>query len=315
MKTIDISIIIPTYNRFWSLPQAVESCRSSRCAVEIIVVDDGSTDGTSTWLEKQTDLIVIKQPNSGKCTAVNNGFKLAKGKYIRFLDSDDMLAKQANDEQFNLAIQTSADIVVSGSSDFNNEGQTLKTRLFIETDDFIAQQLGEGYGSHYSAFIFQKEFIDNIPHRPEFAYRDDRLFILEAALKNPVIAVHPGAALLHRVTHNDRLQISSGLKQQAQNSQHFNLYRKILNQLALEGRLTGSRINAATKVLWPLAHWIAIYDPTEAQKLVDWIFELDPAFIAPEKGLLGLLYRNAGFTATERLLQVRRFLKKKISTK
>lgn len=315
MSGIDISIIIPTYNRFWSLPQAVESCRNNQCTIEIIVIDDGSTDGTSAWLEKQHDLIVVKQPNSGKCTAVNNGFKLAKGKYIRFLDSDDMLAKQANDEQFNLAIETSADIVVSGSSDFSSEGQTLKTQLFIETDDFIAQQLGEGYGSHYSSFIFKKEFIDNIPHRQDFAYRDDRLFILEAALKSPAIAVHQGAALLHRVTHNDRLQVSSGLKQQAQNSQHFNLYKKILNQLALEGRLTGNRIYAATKVLWPLAHWIAIYNLAEAQKLVDWIFELDPAFIVPEKGLLGLLYRKAGFTVTEKLLGVRRFLKKKISAK
>jgi glycosyltransferase involved in cell wall biosynthesis len=310
MSGIDISIIIPTYNRFWSLQQAVESCRNNQCAIEIIVVDDGSTDGTSAWLEKQSDLIVVKQPNSGKCTAVNNGFKLAKGKYIRFLDSDDMLTEHANDEQFKLAIETSADIVVSGSSDFNNKGQTLKNQLFIETDDFIAQQLGEGYGSHYSAFIFKKEFIGDIPHRADFAYRDDRLFMLEAALKNPVLAIHPGAALMHRVAHADRLQVSSGLKQQLQNSQHANLYRKVLNRLANENRLTKRRIDAATHVLWPIAHWIAIYNLAEAKKIVNYIFELNPGFIIPEKGILGTLYRNLGFTFTERILRFRRLLKK-----
>ncbi|MEP6611844.1 MAG: glycosyltransferase family 2 protein [Mucilaginibacter sp.] len=306
---VDISIIIPTYNRLWSLPETVDSCRDNNCAVEIIVIDDGSNDGTLQWLEKQHDVIVIKQPHSGKCAAVNSGFEIAKGKYIRFLDSDDMLAGHANDEQFALGVKTGADIVVSGTRDFYHNGETLYTRAFPDTDDFIAQQLGEGYGSHYSAFIFKKAFLEDLSHNPEFAYRDDRLFVLEAALKNPIIAVHQGIALAHRLAHRDRLQVTNGVMHQIQNNQHLMLYKKILNQLAGENRLTTRRINAATKVLWPLAHWIAIYDLAEAQKVVKWIYELDPEFSIPEKGALGFFYNRAGFTVTEKLLRIRRFFK------
>src|ERR1700716_2554760 len=86
-----VSVIIPTYNRLWSLPQAVESCRENACKVEIIVVDDGSTDGTGEWLQSQKDVVVLKTSNWGKCWAVNSGVRIARGEYIRFLDSDDWL--------------------------------------------------------------------------------------------------------------------------------------------------------------------------------------------------------------------------------
>ena len=86
-----ISIIIPTYNRLWSLPEAIDSCRSSNGMTEIIVVDDGSTDGTWEWLQTQSDIIKIKQNNQGKCWAANKGFETATGKYIKFLDSDDKI--------------------------------------------------------------------------------------------------------------------------------------------------------------------------------------------------------------------------------
>src|SRR5476651_1756812 len=111
---MDVSIIIPSYNRLWSLPRAIESCRNTQCATEIIVIDDGSRDGTAEWLENQTGIVVILQTNQGKCPSVNEGYKIAKGKYVRFLDSDDMVNDSATDEQFKIAERDNADIVVSG---------------------------------------------------------------------------------------------------------------------------------------------------------------------------------------------------------
>ncbi|MBB5438876.1 glycosyltransferase involved in cell wall biosynthesis [Pedobacter sp. AK017] len=305
---MDLSIIIPAYNRLWSLPETIESCRGGHCLKEIIVVDDGSNDGTYEWLNKQNDIITLRQSHLGKCWAVNKAFQIAKGKYIRFLDADDLLFPSANDEQLSLGSLTSADIVVSGYQTFNNLKQTLKKQMWIETNDFIAQQLGECDSSHYSAYLFKRTFIENIPHRPDFAFRDDRLFVLEAALKYPKVAIHKGTALLHRIHYADRLQVSSGLKQEVQNFQHLHIYKNILQQLELEGRLTKRHIDAVLKILWPLAHWIAKNHLDEAEEVVKWIYNLDPGFSIPDRGLLGMLYRHLGFKNAERILKLRRQL-------
>jgi glycosyltransferase involved in cell wall biosynthesis len=309
LNTVDISIIIPTYNRLWCLPQAVESCRNTVCKTEIIVIDDGSTDGTLAWLQQQTDITIIKQEHWGKCWAVNAGFEVAKGQYIRFLDSDDIIDPGANDGQFKLAEQVSADIVVSGYKLFSTENIFVKTQQWVECDDFVAQQLGECDASHYSAYLFKRDFLNDIPHRPDFALRDDRLLVLEAALKNPVVVIHPGTALLHRIDHAGRLQVSAGLKQDVQHFQQLNIYKYILPKLQADGQLTQRRIDAAIKVLWPLCTWIAKSHLQDAVDLYEWILTLKPEFTIPEKGITGMLYKNTGFAPTQKLLSTARFLK------
>src|SRR4029077_17484769 len=113
------SIIIPTYNRLWALPKAVESCSSLGCTVEVIVVDDGSTDGTWEWLQGRKDVVSIRRNNWGKDWAVVAGMASANGEYIRFLDSDDWLKPQANLEQLMQARQANADVVVAGYEDYD----------------------------------------------------------------------------------------------------------------------------------------------------------------------------------------------------
>lgn len=305
---MDISIIIPTYNRLWSLPQAVESCRHTSGSTEIIVIDDGSSDTTWEWLNSQKDIKAIKQDNWGKCWAVNKGFELATGKYVRFLDSDDLLSPKTNDEQWLLAEETGADVVVSGYRVIDENNEVLRSQLWIDCDDFIAQQLGECDSSHYSAYLFRKDFIQDILHRPDFAFRDDRLFVLETALKNPTLAIHQGHALLHRVHSQGRLQFTSASNHVIQNAQHLKIYQKILGQLAKNDALNQRRKNACLPILWALAHWIAKYDLKEASAVVKWIFELNPDFSPPGKGMLVKLYHTLGFNRTEKLLRFRRAL-------
>jgi glycosyltransferase involved in cell wall biosynthesis len=301
-----VSIIIPAYNRLWSLPRAIESCRQNKVKVEIIVVDDGSTDGTWEWLQTQTDIISIKQQNQGKCFAVNKGFEIATGEYIRFLDSDDMVAPNANNEQYKIATQTNADIVTAGYQTVDINDQIISETKWVECDDFIAQQLGECDGSHYSAFLFKKSFIADIPHRPDFALRDDRLFILECALKDPAIAVYNKPALLHRTHTNIRLQATDSNDTSGKNFQHYGIYKMILGRLEKEGRLTDRYKKASVNPLWHLAHWMATTHITDASKVYKWVYQLDPQFKPTENKALALLYKIFGFTFTERLLKLKR---------
>jgi len=94
ISSSDVSVIIPTYNRLTMLEEALASVFSQEFegSVEIIVVDDNSQDGTSELVNRKYQdvrLITLKQ-NVGCCSARNRALLEAKGKYIAFLDSDDL---------------------------------------------------------------------------------------------------------------------------------------------------------------------------------------------------------------------------------
>ena len=89
-----VSIIIPTYNYGAFLPTAIRSCLDQTYKpIEIIVVDDGSTDNTKEVVKEFSDnIIYLYQENRGVSAARNRGLELAADSYIAFLDSDDYLA-------------------------------------------------------------------------------------------------------------------------------------------------------------------------------------------------------------------------------
>ncbi len=96
-QKIDVSVIIPTYNRIDMLEEALKSVSTQEFdgTVEIIVVDDNSSDKTSEIIDHkypQINLISLKQ-NGGAAAARNRGLSVAKGRYIAFLDSDDLWEK------------------------------------------------------------------------------------------------------------------------------------------------------------------------------------------------------------------------------
>ncbi|MCB1311203.1 MAG: glycosyltransferase [Sedimentitalea sp.] len=98
------SVIIPSHNRRALLIEAMDSVRAqSYRPLELIVVDDGSTDGTAeavaAWIEAQKDApdfqaLLLVQPNAGAPAARNWGFAAARGAYIQYLDSDDLLGPE-----------------------------------------------------------------------------------------------------------------------------------------------------------------------------------------------------------------------------
>ena len=92
-----VSIIIPTHNcRRW-LGEAIDSALMQTYPnCEVIVVDDGSTDGTYEWVQQQYgDCIRYHwQPNGGVARARNTGLRLAQGEYIQWLDADDWIAPE-----------------------------------------------------------------------------------------------------------------------------------------------------------------------------------------------------------------------------
>ncbi len=114
---IKVSIIIPAYNVENYIERCLNSARTQTLKeIEIIVVNDGSTDGSTQIIEKISKIdnrvLVIYKENGGVSSARNAGLKVAQGEYIQYLDGDDWLEKDGCEVAYYFAMKYSLDIVV-----------------------------------------------------------------------------------------------------------------------------------------------------------------------------------------------------------
>lgn len=113
-----ITVIIPVYNSESSLKECIGSViRQSYPNTEIIIVNDGSTDGSGViadnFAQKDSRIIVVNKKNQGLVLARKTGIDIAHGKYIQYLDSDDVLCENALENLLIRAEETNAEVVVA----------------------------------------------------------------------------------------------------------------------------------------------------------------------------------------------------------
>lgn len=127
-----ISIIIVTYNNANYIEKCVESALNQTYQnIEVIVVDDGSTDETESILKKyQNKIKIYKKVNEGVASARNLGIKVCNTKYFMFLDSDDYLELNAIEIMYKKMIETNSDIVIG------NIEETKSKDIIIEDDKY-----------------------------------------------------------------------------------------------------------------------------------------------------------------------------------
>ena len=119
-----ISVIIPVYNSENYLKECLDSLlKQTFKEIEIICVDDGSTDNSLSILEKYAKkdnrIIILKQKNQGAGVARNYGMKIAKGEYLLFLDSDDFFKKEMIQVLVNTATKINSDIIIFKFAQYN----------------------------------------------------------------------------------------------------------------------------------------------------------------------------------------------------
>jgi len=159
-KMPNVSVVIPTYNRERYVVRAIDSVLGQKYTdYEVIVVDDGSTDGTKDKLRIYGDTIkYVYQHNSGVSAARNRGIQLAAGKWLAFLDSDDEWGADYLDRQMRGVHENPG--VCMQTTDCLFIGLNGDRRRYFE----INRSIGEFHGEDY--LYFEKPFSFVVKHGP-----------------------------------------------------------------------------------------------------------------------------------------------------
>jgi len=164
-----VSAVIATYNRSEYITEAIESARSQTYDdMEIIVVDDGSTDGTRDILEEYEDeqdtRVLYNDGNVGQCYSKNRGASAAEGKYLAFLDDDDrwhpeLIARQV--EYIN-SLGEEYGAVACGLQDVTNDGTVTGERCPSATGDVFPRILITNCVGPVSTVLFRTEAFEAV---------------------------------------------------------------------------------------------------------------------------------------------------------
>lgn len=213
-KTPTVSVIIPTYNRAHLVKEAIDSVLSQTYRdFEIIVVDDGSTDGTEQVLAPYKDKIIyIYQENQGGAVARNTGIKAARGKYIAFLDSDDLWFPQKLEKQVNVlnnqkeyAVVYSNLIVIDGNHNYIRGGSNDKR--FPSGNIFHKVLLWQAACGYLQTLLVRKSCFEEIGYLDvEFAMAHDRDMVVRLARRYKMYGMKEPLAIIrqHKLTKRVR---------------------------------------------------------------------------------------------------------------
>ena len=132
MKKVDISIVVPVYNAEKYLDRCLTSLvEQTKKEIEIIIINDGSTDNSEKVIKKFKDdrIKYIKNTNQGIGATRNEGIAKATGKYLMFIDSDDYLEENTCELLFNKAEKDNLDMVVCDFYRENETGEKKKEKI------------------------------------------------------------------------------------------------------------------------------------------------------------------------------------------
>ena len=284
-----VSIIVPTYNNAEFLEKCLFSLiKQTLKEIEIIIVNDASTDNTSSilnWFSTYDKRIKVLNHNKNRKQGVarNNGTSIAIGEYIGFVDSDDWVDLDYFEKLYNAAKKYDSDIALATNVRVGN-GKT-KKRLNITEEKFVTTLqdkidiVNQAKNPCPTNKIYRKEMLeDNNITWPEGVYCEDKLFTIEAIYySNGVVSIPDCYYYYYR---NPNSTVNSKAKK------HFNKLiddknkakRDVLN--FLKSKIKEDKVQIRDKEFWATKKECRLFGIS--------IFKIEEAFYSIRYTLFGL---------------------------
>jgi glycosyltransferase involved in cell wall biosynthesis len=199
-----VSIIVPCYNAQAWVKEAIQSCLNQTYPdIEIIVIDDGSTDRSAQVLKDfGSRILLVTTSNQGGSVARNIGFRHSTGKYIQFLDADDYLLPEKIAMQVRFLEENNADVVYG---DWRYQFHLPDGFCYLdkieksgEKDDILCSLLS-GWWVAQGAILYRRWAVESVGGWDEsFRAAQDRDFFTSVAMSNVVIGYQPGCNFIYR---------------------------------------------------------------------------------------------------------------------
>ena len=312
----DVSVIIPTHNRISFLKKSVGSCfrGNDDLRIEVVVVDDGSTDGTREWIQGLNDdriTYLRRAKNQGAQVARNTGLQTASGDTIKFLDSDDYLYPGVLLEQWRMLTETGADVCYGPIDIVDGTGRVQGRNSNPAVEDLLAGIATGAVSTYPHVFLYQAEMARRGIWQPEVPYHQDTVYALTIAARNPLCVQVDTCVGAHR-THK-RLRITTQKKQIATSEKIKKKFQYLVDafqQRRQQSTVSDDLRKEIARGLWQDAHKIAPHDFERFASMYKRIRKISPDFFPPRsQSLLRILDRRIGPVLTERLINPLRIVK------
>jgi glycosyltransferase involved in cell wall biosynthesis len=301
-----VSIVIPVYNRGALVREAIASVLAERNDVllEVVVVDDASTDDTWEVVRAQDVRAVRMERNGGQSAARNRGLDESRGTYVKYLDSDDVLMPGHLEREVRALQGLRADIAVSGwiSETPQSTREYQPPRFVSIVDDVLA-----GLAVPTSAALYARR--TDWRWDPELRKLDDWDYFVQAALGATRIATVDGAAYRMR-DHAGPRATEAGLLVNAR--EHHRILHKMEERLAGDGLLTPQRSKRLAQYFYKELRVLSLLDRPSFEAGLAHIFRLDPRFAPRDEERQWWMRLAARFLGARQAILLHGFVKKNV---
>lgn len=285
-----VSIIIPTFNGGRRLEQVLKSCLTIKTVpLEILLIDDGSTDGTPDRIQKQFPSIkqhrLLHSSGSGSIGR-NVGLAMARGLYVKFLDHDDLIQPRGFLAECQEALRSDADIVMSrwGVVQIDASGRFQKGQLKLLTPPephrlIDAIMLGEST-PFTAAALYKRSFIGSDQWDAKATMIDDFDWFCRMAIKAGKVSRVDSISYfwcLHPSSIQGRSKRDASLYQKLTFAR-YRTYSKLEQSLQTSGRLTLPQRQMLVRRYYDVLRCFARYDARQCLAILRQMKRLDRDF-------------------------------------